>query len=120
MTKDLARWRVLEGGFDELHLWELPGVHTYYGFADIPEKSPDVGLDDVQEALVEALMTGCVRLFDTSDESWLDDETALAAARDAASFEVGTAPREIALAITEIGEEASGEAWERYRSAAGF
>src|SRR4051794_23582995 len=82
--------------------------------------SPDVGLDDVQEALVEALMSGCVRLFDTSDESWLDDETALAAARNAGSFKVGTAPREIALAITEIGEEASGEAWERYRSAAGF
>jgi hypothetical protein len=58
VASDLSRWRVLSGGSDLLRLWELPGVHTYRGFPDIPEVSPDIPLADVQAALVEALEHG--------------------------------------------------------------
>ena len=120
VATDLAAWRVFEGGHDLSRLWELAGEQIYAGFPDHPERAPELPLDEVQEALVEALANGHVRLYDEADDSTLTQADALSVARDPAYFDFDTAPRKIGVAITDAGYGPSGEAWLRYRAAMGF
>jgi hypothetical protein len=64
-----AEWRVLEGAFDELNLWELPGRHIYVRSGGTGV-STDISKDDVREALAEALRNGLVELYDRDERGY--------------------------------------------------
>jgi hypothetical protein len=114
----LAEWRVLSGGIDEVDLWELPSVHTFYGFAGIPRTSPDITVCAVQAALAQALRRGLVVLYDESEGEELDPIEAAAVVADLAYFDRDTFPRTVSVSITEAGRDAAEEAWGRYRAEA--
>lgn len=116
MPSALAEWRVLSGGIDEVDLWELPGVHTFHGFPGIAETSPEVAVGDVQAALRDALKRGLVQLYDESARSEMEPAEAMAVADDPAFFDREATPREVFVVITEAGEAASSDAWNRYRA----
>jgi hypothetical protein len=115
----LAEWRVLSGGIDEVDLWQLPGVHTFYGFPGIPRTSPEVALGDVQAALADALQRGLVVLYDETSRHELDPDEASGVAIDPAYFDRDQSPRTISISITEAGEAAAQPAWDHYRTEAG-
>jgi len=116
MPSALAEWRVLSGGIDEVDLWELPGVHTFYGFPGLPRTSPDVPVGEVQAALAEALRRGLVVLYDESVGEELDPAQAAAVVADLTYFHRETFPRLVSVSITDAGREALEGAWDRYRA----
>jgi hypothetical protein len=120
VSSALAEWRVLSGGIDEVDLWQLPGVHTFYGFPGIPRTSPEVELGDVQVALADALQRGLVLLYDETSRRELDPDEASVVAADRAYFDRDETPRTISILITEAGEKAAQAAWDRYRAEAGL
>jgi hypothetical protein len=107
VSKVEAQWRVLEGAFDELNLWDLPGRHGY-SHSGGRSITPDLTLDDVRDALVSALHQGLVELYDSDAPSRplaLDDALGLVARNEewgAESFS-----RMVELAITPAGVSAS-------------
>jgi len=109
-----AEWRILAGAFDELNLWELPGRHTYVHSGG-QAITPDLSLEDVRAALVDALSRRFVELYDQDSDDFLKLPIAEALALVMADEEWSADPasRRVALAITEAGARRSHEVFAR-------
>ena len=116
-----AQQRVLEGAFDELNLWELPGRHEYHHSGGV-SVTPDIPLAEVREAAVAALRAGLVLLCEAGADGWstVDPREAVTLAEDESEWEAETASRDVTLAITPAGEQASHHVFAAYRSASPF
>jgi hypothetical protein len=118
----IAAWRrVLGAGFDEMNLWELSGRYVTHHLGGTSVSS-DLPLDDVRQALTEALRSGLLRLYDMDDPTYptFSLEDALALVADENEWESATAQRRPALTTTPAGERAFRAVFERYRQASPF
>jgi hypothetical protein len=116
-----AQWRVLAAGFDELNLWELPG-RNFYIRSGGTSVTPDLPVDEVRQALAEALRGGLVQLYDQDDTVYrrFNLDEALAIVADEGEWSAASAQHRAALAITPAGEAASHSVFERYRRGSPF
>jgi hypothetical protein len=108
---DPALWRVLAGGFDNVDLWELPGTYTFHSFPQVPERSADVSVAEVQSALTDALQRGLIVLHEGDRDSELALAEATTIVSDRRFFDREATPRTVYVVLTDAGVAASEDAW---------